>query len=214
MKPPRLAIATLASVAILGAEPAAATSCAMATDASPQAIVTGTEQLWNGERFFDLYDLAVTGLVVEIVTDETAGSPTYGATEVHLDVINAFGVDHVARELVVATPDPGWMTGYAFQLGQVYFIPLRLVGPAGEPNHSMVCDPITQLRLEDAERLPAMADSVAVATPTDAAPSPTTVPGQELTPSESGPWTVLVVAATILVAATSGLVVARRRPAR
>lgn len=189
----------------------------MAPDGSPQAIVTGTEQLWNGERFFDLYDLAVTGIVVEIVTDETAGSPTYGATEVHLDVINAFGVDRVARQLVVSTPDPGWMTGYAFQLGQAYFIPLRLVGPAGEPNHSMVCDPITQLRLEDAERLPAMADSVAVATPANAAPSPTTtttVPGQELTPSRSGPWTVLVVAATVLVAATSGLVVTRRRPAR
>lgn len=171
-------IMTAGAVVVLVAVPAGAvraTSCAPAPDGSARAIVTGTEVLWGDHGFFDLYDYAITGTVIEVVTDEDAESDTYGATEVHVDVINGFGVEQIGESVVVHQSDPGWMNGFAFDRGATYFIPLVHAGPNGERDYSFVCDPISRISPEGAAQLiEIVGGSIAVAHPSvDATPAPT-----------------------------------------
>src|SRR5690606_12961361 len=107
----------------------------------------------------------------------------YGATQVHVDVINGFGVDEIGEQVVVHQSDPGWMNGFAFERGSTYFIPLVHVGPNGEPDYSFVCDPISRISPEGARQLVDLAaDSIAVADPSPwavarpASPPPTSRP--------------------------------------
>lgn len=145
---------------------AQALSCAVHPDGSPEAILAGTEQLATGDSFFERYDLAVTGTVTAIDTDDAPGSPTYGDTLVSVDVLNAFGVTDIARSIVIFQDDPGWMSGYPFEQGNGYFIPLLVNGPNGEANYSFLCDPITPTNPSAAQVLPAQAiGSIPVAYP-------------------------------------------------
>jgi len=161
--------AVVVTLAVGGAT-AGATSCAPPTDGSARSIVAGTEVLWGDHAFFELYDYAVTGTVVDVVTDETQGSATYGATEVHVEVINGFGVDQIGERVVVHQSDPGWMSGFAFERGSTYFIPLVHVGPNGEPDYSFLCDPISRISPDGARQLTDLAaDSIAVADPSPSA---------------------------------------------
>ena len=163
-------VTVVAATLTAGVAMVEATSCAMPTDGSARSIVAGTEVLWGDHTFFDLYDYAVTGTVVEIVTDETQGSATYGATEVHVEVINGFGIDQIGEQVVVHQSDPGWMSGFAFERGSTYFIPLVHVGPNGEPDYSFVCDPISRISPDGARQLTEItADSIAVADPSPSA---------------------------------------------
>lgn len=43
---------------------------------------------------------------------------TCGSTAVAFDVLNAYGLETVEAALAVTEPDPGWMSGYLFELGQ------------------------------------------------------------------------------------------------
>jgi len=144
------------------ARPALALDCAVfpEADMSPSAIVAGKETMWNDRPFFESYDFAITGTVASIATDEAAGSATYGRTEVAFDVLNGYGLETVQASVVVTESDPGWNGGYFFELGQTYFVPLKTVGPQGEPNYSFLCDPIAQMTLAEAEGLPRFASEV------------------------------------------------------
>lgn len=217
-----------------------ALSCAVHPDGSPEAILAGTEQLSTGESFFNSYDLAVSGTVTAIETDEAPGSPTYGDTLVSVDVINAFGVEEVAQSIVVFEDDPGWMSGYAFELGKVYFIPLQTSGPDGQTNYSFSCDPIALLDQSASAKLPAHATSairvaypaVAAApntttttsppaTSTDAvaidaaaaiAPSPdANMPAAASTGSGNADWAATIVVVLLGAGVVSGLFVVRQR---
>jgi hypothetical protein len=86
--------------------PASATSCVVHPDTTPESIVSGREMLLHDEPFFEQFDLAITATVAAITTDERSGSSTYGATEIAVDGINAFGVDNVPGSLIVTASDP------------------------------------------------------------------------------------------------------------
>lgn len=169
-----------ASVVVLfAASPgtASALSCAPPPDGSARSIVTGSEVLWGNHSFFDLYDYAITGTVTGITTDEERGSTTYGATEVQFDVINGFGMDEVPETVLVHQSDPGWLTGFGFELGSTYFVPLVHRGPNGERDYSFVCDPISSISPAGAVDLAGMAAaSIPVASPTSGTTEPVEQP--------------------------------------
>jgi len=205
------------------ARPAVALSCAPFPDTgmSPRSIVAGTETMLNGRSFFESYDFAVTGTVSSVTTDEVTGSATYGSTAVVFDVLNAYGLETVGRALVVNESDPGWMTGYQFEIGQTYFVPLKAVGPQGRPNYSFVCDPITPMTLAEAMALPEFAhgellvavpedELVAVSTSTEAAVS---VSGDEADTSGSKDGVGLVISGSValLVLLLAGWAYSARR---
>ncbi len=131
-------------VILMSADPVRALSCATHPNASPEAIVAGTAELATAEPFFDTYDIAIVGQVVQARTTETPGS-NYGQTQTTFSVAAAFGVDAVDEAVVVSSSDPGWLSGYPFEVGRNYFVPLQQRGPDGQHNYSFVCDPITQL---------------------------------------------------------------------
>ena len=61
---------------VLGpATAAGATSCVGAPDASPPAVLTGTDDLGTGERFLQRYGAAAVVSILEVRTDEEVGSP-------------------------------------------------------------------------------------------------------------------------------------------
>lgn len=109
--------------------PAAALSCAQPPGWTPEAIVAGEEpHLRDGSRFSDLYDVAVVGEVRGIVTNEDGKSENYGQTRSTVDVRASFGSESLSETITVTSPDPGWLSGYPFEKGRMYFIPLRLKG--------------------------------------------------------------------------------------
>lgn len=155
---------------------ASATSC-VGTDRTPSELVAGAPpHRQGGGTLWELFDLAITGTVTEIRTEA-------GVTEVRFEVINAMGVSTVPAELIVSESDPGHLNGYGFQIGRTYFVPLVSPGPNGEPYWSFVCDPISEITPEDADRLPSAAiEGVATAVPSDVETSPPTDPDTENAP--------------------------------
>lgn len=131
-------------LAVAAAAPAAALSCAPHPDGSPAAIASGSERLASGDAFFDTYDAAVLGTVAAIATDE-GDTGTYGATTVTVEVAAVLGDASLPASAEISSPDPGWMSGYPFEVGRTYLIPVQLVGPAGQRNASFVCDPISEI---------------------------------------------------------------------
>src|SRR5690606_21087660 len=119
-------------------------SCAVHPDASPEAIASGSGRLSTERAFFDTYDFAIVGTVTGIDT-VGEGLPDYGATTVRLDVAAVLGGGPSTPQFDVSSPDPGWMGGYPYEVGLTYFIPVQAVGPGGEPNHSFLCDPISEV---------------------------------------------------------------------
>ena len=126
---------------------ASATSCVPVDRSMPLALVTGTEPRENGTPTYLATDTvyAVVGTVRAVDTDESSG-PTYGQTEVSVEVDAVFGSPPVPgadlSTVTVTEHDPGWMNGYPFDRGTRYFIPLQYDGPGGMTNFSFVCDPI------------------------------------------------------------------------
>lgn len=161
-----LAVFAIPIVVAGPARPALALDCAVfpEADMSPRSIVAGTETMWNDRPFFESFDFAITGTVTSITTDDAAGSATYGKTEVSFDVLNGYGLETVEESLVVTESDPGWISGYLFEPGRTYFVPLKAFGPQGEPNYSFLCDPITEMTLAEAEALPRYASEVVTVT--------------------------------------------------
>lgn len=133
-------------VGLIGS-PAMATSCAAHPDASPAAILAGEEQLAIDGAFADHYRGALLGTVTGVMTDEDSGS-----TSVRLDVLGTYG-DVAADEAVIEMPDPGWMSGYAFEPDATYFVPVR-----HEPTPVMACEPITLVPAGDIDALVAQLD--------------------------------------------------------
>lgn len=133
----------LVTLISLMALPAGALTCAP-PDMSPEDLVAA-----NLESPSNRYDLAVVGRVVAITTD-LSESETHGRTYVQLSLVGMFGATNAGgRGFVVTTPDSGWVSGYAFEEGADYFIPLAAAGPQGEVNFVGACDPVE--RLTDAE---------------------------------------------------------------
>jgi hypothetical protein len=163
---------------------AGATSCA-GPGAPPRSLVAGVPAYDGAEgTLWSAYDLAITGTVVEIRTDEERDSAAYGATEIIVEVINAMGVDSISDQVTISARDPGWMDGYAFALGRTYFVPLKSPGPEGQQYWSFVCDPISEISASDAS---ALLVEVAAGIPTavpgvGAAPKPAAVGDPSETP--------------------------------
>lgn len=137
-----LLVVTAAAAAMVVAPTAAsALSCASHPDATPWAIAEGTEDLSVDATFRELYDGAILGTVVSITTQNDGEQPDYGRTEVVVDVTGTFG-PQVGSRAVVVEDDPGWLNGYAFDVGTHYFIPY-VVNEKGTYSH--LCDPIAEV---------------------------------------------------------------------
>lgn len=120
----------------------------------------GDATLWSA------FDLVVTGTVVDIETNERRDSGAYGATVITFDVINAMGVASIDDRVLISSIDPGWVNGYAFEVGSTYFVPLKSPGPAGQRYWSFLCDPISRITPSDAAELTtAVMTGVPTATP-------------------------------------------------
>ncbi len=211
------------SIALPEPHTALATSCAApGVDVTPRSIVAGTAKGFDGRPVLMTYSFAITGTVIAVTTDEVQGSPTYGATEVLFDIVNAYEVASVGEQLVVRQSDPGWMSGYLFEVGRSYFVPLMARGPMGQLNWSFLCDPIFPMSIEDAVDLPQFAAAeLAVAAPvSETEPTFDLLPtGEVSVPPDSaaasgggsGPLLVGVLAAIAVTALGVGLAMRRRR---
>lgn len=212
-----LVAATAAVPFVLAVRPAGATSCAIVEDASPEQIASGTDSY--GGAFFDHWDFAVVGTVTAIRTDERQGSPTYGATEVDLRVAGVLGVDQAPASMTLRSPDPGWMSGYPYEVGVAYFVPVVARTPDGVVNSTFLCDPISSLADAEAAatELAGLAAGAGIpfATPGDSGPGG---PGGSGGASGergdgTGSWFVPVTSALAVgAAAVAGLVLRRRAP--
>lgn len=168
-----MAVSSFAAVAST-VRPVGALSCAAHPDGSPAAIASGTERLSSEDKFFDHFDFAVVGTVTEIRT-VGEGEANYGATTIHLDVVAVLGDEPAPQAIRIASPDPGWMSGYPYEAGVTYFIPVQAEGPQGEANYSFLCDPITEVDAGVAIDLAQLASNAGIpfSTPDDAlAPVP------------------------------------------
>lgn len=207
--------------------PAGATSCA-GPGAPPRSLVAG-EPAYDGAEgtLWSAYDLAITGMVLEIRTDEERDSAAYGATEIIFEVINAIDVASITDEVTVSARDPGWVNGYRFEVGRTYFVPLKSPGSEGQEYWSFVCDPISEISASEASALLAeVAEGIPTAVPGgEPDPKPLTVgdPSDtteavaldtELERSQGGlgsGWWIVLAAATSVAVATGGLLQRRRR---
>lgn len=158
------------------------------------------------------FDLVVTGTVVDIETNERRDSGAYGATVITFDVINAMGVASIDDRVLISSSDPGWVNGYAFEVGSTYFVPLKSPGPAGQRYWSFLCDPISRITPSDAAELTtAVMTGVPTATPGGLdSPEPRVVEPVKPPAVEYGvPAGPIVIA--VVVAGVAGWSVRRRR---
>jgi hypothetical protein len=183
-----LVVATVVSLATttLGAATAGALSCASHPRGAPADIVSGNPHLVGGSDFFRRFDIAVIGTITEIVT-AAEDDPEWPTTTLTLDVAAIVGDAAAApRSILVSSPDPGWHSGYPYEVGTTYFIPVQAEGPGGEPNYSFFCDPISEVGAEEVDDLGRVAADAGIAF---ARPTP---PG-----SSGGLVVVVVVAAAV-----------------
>jgi hypothetical protein len=204
------ALAAVATVITLSSVPAGATSCVPIDGASPEEIAAGTDS-FDGQ-FFAHWDFAVIGTTTAIRTDERQGSPTYGATEIDVQVAGILGAPAAPTTITLRAPDPGWMSGYPFEVGVEYFIPVRARTPEGTINSTSLCDPISSLADVDAAAAElgglAAGSGIPFATPTDDATPP--AGGDE----SGASWFVPVTSALAVGAAAVAVLLLRRRPLR
>jgi hypothetical protein len=122
----------------IAATPAAATTCAPREVATDDLVAGGLES-----RSHD-YDFAVVGRVAAVTTDMSEGE-NHGRTYVEISVSGAFGTRTGWSGVVVTTPDPGWVSGYAFEEGRSYFVPFVAEGPDGMINYVGACDLVEEV---------------------------------------------------------------------
>jgi hypothetical protein len=210
---------SLLAVSASGITSVAALSCVPHPDASPTAIAAGEERLSTADDFFDRYDVAVIGTVTEIRTVDRGGDA--GATTIGVDVLAMLGQDTAPPQFDISASDPGWMSGYPYEVGVTYFVPIQGTGPDGQPNYSFACDPVTVVDpsiVPELRRLAARA-GIAFSTPTGGPRSTTVgsgdvdvVGGNTSSPSTiPTPAIVLVVGGAVLVVGALA-VRSRRRP--
>lgn len=155
LHPGRLLVAVVAATAalVVGAPDAAtAVSCASHPDASPEAIAEGTEELAVEGTFREHYDGAIFGTVVSVATQDHGED--HGRTEVVVEVSGTLGPD-VGGSAVIVEDDPGWMSGYAFEVGAHYFVPY-VENEKGR--YSFLCDPIAEVDRADVPGLVELAE--------------------------------------------------------
>lgn len=143
---------------VLLAAPAVAVTCAP-PDMNPVQLVAA-----NLESPRNSYDLAVVGRVLAITTDMSEGE-SHGRTYVEMSLVGVYGMSGVdGRGFVVTTPDPGWMSGYPFEEGADYFVPLVLSDSGGEA-HVGACDLVHRVTDVDAtaQELASVADESGLA---------------------------------------------------
>ena len=166
----RLTIAGAAVAAAVAMSPATvdALSCADPGVHDVDALVAALDGEILGEPMFEQYDYAVTATVTDIDTVETEGAPDYGATTITVDVHHGYAIDEIASTLEISAGDPGWMTGYPFEVGSTYFVPLQAETPDGAENFAFVCSPILELTTDDVETVAESApDDLMVTEPVD-----------------------------------------------
>lgn len=149
-----LVVAAAAAALLAGPTAAMALSCAGHPQATPRAIAEGTEELAVDGTFRERYDGAIFGTVVSMTTQNDGEQPDYGRTEVVVDVTGTFGPE-VGSRAVVVEDDPGWLNGYAFEVGTHYFIPY-VVNEKGAYSHA--CDPIAEVDPADVPELVDLAE--------------------------------------------------------
>lgn len=125
----------------LASGPARALSCAQHPNASPLAIAEGTEELAVDGTFRDHYDGVILGTIRSMETQNNGAAPDYGRTELVVEVTGTYG-PAVGSQAVVVEDDPGWLNGYAFEVGTHYFIPY-VENEKGRYSH--LCDPIAEV---------------------------------------------------------------------
>jgi len=209
-----LLVAAGAFLAVLGAgiAPVGALSCAPHPDGSPAAIASGTENLSTEDEFFDRYDYAVIGTVTEMRT-VGVGEPDYGATTVSIDVVAVLGGGTADPTIDISSPDPGWLTGYPYETGNAYFIPVQAEGPAGQPNFSFLCDPIAEVDVGIATELRQLASDAGIpfSTPDgDTSPAPARVDETDdaaIAAPDTGSLSGMTVPATLALAGTAAVLV-------
>lgn len=166
------AVAIAFTIGLAVAPQAGALSCLAHPDGSPASIVAGTEQLSTGERFFDVYDLAIigtpvgTGTVVNPMTGREHVTTTF-----RLEA--AFGVSEIEETITVTTGDPLLAAGVSFDPQQIWFMGLKAKTSAGLTNFVFPCDPITAVEEAEVPLLIAgAAPGIPVAVPGNPPPPP------------------------------------------
>lgn len=151
-----VAAALLVSVvAVLGIAPSAlALSCAGNEAASPHAIAEGDLVLANDAAFVDHFDGAIFGTVVAITTQDVGTRPDYGRTRVRFELTGVLG-NASAAPTVIVQDDPGWLSGYEFELGRHYLVPFRWTESGA---YSHLCDPIFEVDPADVPELIAIGE--------------------------------------------------------
>lgn len=202
--------AVTTAVVLAAAAPSHALSCAPHPDGTPESIASGTEVLASGQPFLEQYDYAVIGTVTGIRTDEREGSPTYGATEIDVEVTGLLGTEVAPAATTLRAMDPGWMAGYPFELGVAYVIPVVARSEDGVVNFTHGCDPVTIVDdpVAEAAALGAIAGRSGIAFAT---------PGDDPSPgggSSGSSWFVPATSAVAVGAAAAAVVLLRRRPLR
>lgn len=219
-RPRALLVTVLAGASLMTAGPAAATSCAPSEDASPAAVLAGTDRLAGSGHFFDRFTAAAVGTVVAVRTDERQGSPTYGATEIDVAVAAAFGdrAGEVGALVTLRAADPGWMNGPFWDVGASYFVPLFAPGPQGEEHWTSVCDPISSVQDAKgaASELAPIAEAAGVAVAIPDGASTDDGAAAPLEPSDDDPSgddlpIGAIGGAAVLAASTTAAVALRRR---
>jgi hypothetical protein len=168
-------------------------------------------------RLFDGHDHALVGTVTAV---RPAGSGAHGPHDVVVDVMAAFNRPTTTALVTLTMPDAGQMSGYPFQVGRAYFMPVR-DGRVG------LCSPITPLEAVDRDPARALAaltaaareGGVAVAVPPAAAtpaaspaPPAAAVPAAAGRPSTPGPSALVAgVSVVALGGLAAGVAVRRSR---
>jgi hypothetical protein len=206
------ALAVTAAFAVGTTSPASALSCAAPPAGVPRAVASGDDDVYPG--FFEDFDFAVVATVTDIETDETAGSPTYGATTIDADVALILGEPGATDTIALSASDPGWMAGYSFRVGRTYFVPVDAEGPDGQVNYTFLCTPIYEVDDADAtaDRLAALATDAGVvhARPGDVAPT-TVVDDTAEDDASSSPLIALATGVAVLLGASAIAVIVRSR---
>lgn len=149
---PRHLIATALTVVtalVVLAGPAAALDCAVHPDSSPRSIASGTEEMAGGDGFFDLFDRALVGTVVD--TTAVGTEPDDRSLEHVLEVELVLGEAASPSHVTVRSTDTGW--GVAeWEIGEGLFVPLSGADLARTefglctPVHDVSADEVDELR--------------------------------------------------------------------
>ncbi|QGG94741.1 hypothetical protein [Actinomarinicola tropica] len=208
-------VATVASSA-----PVAALDCVGHPDTSPRAVASGTEQMTEGDAFFDLYERVVVGEVV--AAEPTGGRPGDDSMRFSIDVALVLGDQTTPATVQVDARDDGWGVP-TWQVGEHVALPV-----AQESTSPVTLSPCTPVHLVDPAEVPELRDlAIAAGIPTalpaaaeedvtssDGAASDATdlLAAGSASSTDDADRTPLVVGGAVLVVLVGALVVVVVRP--